>query len=167
MAPDLERLARSPWPIASFASSGMRALSSALACSCSACAVWVRANAEANSAQAFEPLMPDGLAPKGWKYPEDKKSLQIGPFTVTPHLVDHSGFDAYGLEMEAGERGSSPHGARERITTPVRKYRCHAKMHAVMQNSKASHRLQENEVQRPVPLATSGPAEETSSFGEG
>src|SRR6202012_4717140 len=25
-----------------------------------------------------------------------------GPFTITPHLVDHSGFDAYALEIEAG-----------------------------------------------------------------
>ena len=35
MAPDFERLARTPWPMASLASSGIRLLSSALACSCS------------------------------------------------------------------------------------------------------------------------------------
>ena len=35
MAPDFERLARTPWPIACCASSGTRLLSSALACSCS------------------------------------------------------------------------------------------------------------------------------------
>src|SRR5262249_54331770 len=34
-APDLDRLARTPWPIASLASSGIRALSSVLAFSCS------------------------------------------------------------------------------------------------------------------------------------
>ena len=34
-APDFERLARTPWPIASLASSGIRPLSSALALSCS------------------------------------------------------------------------------------------------------------------------------------
>jgi ribonuclease J len=31
-------------------------------------------------------------------------NIQIGPFAITPHLVDHSGFDAYALEIEAGER---------------------------------------------------------------
>ncbi|WP_026358284.1 MBL fold metallo-hydrolase [Aureimonas ureilytica] len=30
--------------------------------------------------------------------------LHFGPFTVTPHLVDHSAFDAYALEVEAGGR---------------------------------------------------------------
>ena len=35
MAPDFERLARTPWPIASLASSGISPLSSALAFSCS------------------------------------------------------------------------------------------------------------------------------------
>ena len=38
MAPDFERLARMPWPIACCASSGTRLLSSALAFSCSRCA---------------------------------------------------------------------------------------------------------------------------------
>jgi len=28
--------------------------------------------------------------------------LQFGPFRVTPHLVDHSAYDAYALEVEAG-----------------------------------------------------------------
>jgi len=35
IAPDFERLARTPWPIASFASSGISAFNSALDCSCS------------------------------------------------------------------------------------------------------------------------------------
>jgi ribonuclease J len=30
--------------------------------------------------------------------------LQIGPFAITPHLVDHSGFDAYALEIEVDGR---------------------------------------------------------------
>ena len=42
MAPDFERLARTPWPMACLASSGTRLLSSALACSCSRCADRVR-----------------------------------------------------------------------------------------------------------------------------
>lgn len=35
---------------------------------------------------------------------EDGRPLAIGPFTVIPHLVDHSAFDAYALTAEAGGR---------------------------------------------------------------
>ena len=45
MAPDLERLARTPWPIACCASSGTRLFNSDLARSCSTKAGWVSANA--------------------------------------------------------------------------------------------------------------------------
>lgn len=31
-------------------------------------------------------------------------TLQFGPFRVTPHLVDHSAYDAYALEVEADGR---------------------------------------------------------------
>jgi ribonuclease J len=31
----------------------------------------------------------------------DRTSFEIGPFTITPYLVDHSGFDAYSLLIEA------------------------------------------------------------------
>ncbi len=34
----------------------------------------------------------------------DRTPIQIGPFTVTPYLVDHSAFDAYALLVEAGGR---------------------------------------------------------------
>lgn len=34
----------------------------------------------------------------------DRVPLQLGPFTVTPYLVDHSAFDAYALLVEAGGR---------------------------------------------------------------
>jgi ribonuclease J len=34
----------------------------------------------------------------------DRVPLRLGPFTVTPHLVDHSAFDAYGLVVETGGR---------------------------------------------------------------
>lgn len=30
--------------------------------------------------------------------------LELGPFTITPYLNDHSAFDAYSLLVEAGER---------------------------------------------------------------
>jgi ribonuclease J len=49
-------------------------------------------------------FVPDAFAPKAWKYLESGKPLQIGPFAITPHLVDHSAFDAYALEIEAGGR---------------------------------------------------------------
>ena len=32
----------------------------------------------------------------------DRASVTLGPFTVTPYLVDHSAFDAYALLVEAG-----------------------------------------------------------------
>ena len=57
MAPDFERLARMPWPIACCASSGTKLLSSALAFSCSRCASRVRMKMSANSAQALEVLI--------------------------------------------------------------------------------------------------------------
>lgn len=34
----------------------------------------------------------------------DRAPFQVGPFTVTPYLVDHSAFDAYALLVEAGGR---------------------------------------------------------------
>jgi len=33
-----------------------------------------------------------------------RQPLQIGPFTITPYLADHSAFDAYSLLIEAGGR---------------------------------------------------------------
>ena len=57
MAPDLERLARTPCPMACCASSGTRLFNSALARSCSRNAGCVRVNAPANSAQALEALI--------------------------------------------------------------------------------------------------------------
>jgi ribonuclease J len=32
----------------------------------------------------------------------DKRAIRIGRFTVTPYLVDHSGFDAYAVMVDAG-----------------------------------------------------------------
>ena len=54
--------------------------------------------------RAAADFVPDAFAPKAWKHLESGKPLQIGPFAITPHLVDHSGFDAYALEIEAGGR---------------------------------------------------------------
>lgn len=38
---------------------------------------------------------------RGWDY-QSGKLISIGPFTVTPFLVDHSAYDAYALLIEAG-----------------------------------------------------------------
>ena len=57
MAPDLERLARMPCPMASLASSGIRLLSSALAFSCCRKAGRLCRNSPANSAQALDELI--------------------------------------------------------------------------------------------------------------
>ena len=35
------------------------------------------------------------------RFIEDRKAVDIGPFRVTPYLVDHSAFDAYALLVEA------------------------------------------------------------------
>ncbi|NMM36003.1 MAG: MBL fold metallo-hydrolase [Glaciimonas sp.] len=35
---------------------------------------------------------------------EHRKPIEIGPFRVTPYLVDHSAFDAYSLLIEAGDK---------------------------------------------------------------
>ena len=56
MAPDFERLARIPWPIASLASSGIKPFSSALDRSCSRKACRVVRKIPANSAQEFDAL---------------------------------------------------------------------------------------------------------------
>ena len=49
----------------------------------------------------FTPLGAD-LSPAGFL--RDRESFEIGPFRVTPFLVDHSAFDAYALRVEAGGR---------------------------------------------------------------
>ncbi len=54
--------------------------------------------------RAAADFVPEAFTPKAWKHLESGKPLQIGPFAITPHLVDHSGFDAYALEIEAGGR---------------------------------------------------------------
>ena len=42
------------------------------------------------------------LSPAGFL--EHRKSFRLGPFLIRPHLNDHSAFDAYSLEIEAGGR---------------------------------------------------------------
>jgi ribonuclease J len=52
--------------------------------------------------KAAAPFMPGKWpAPEiGWDY-ESEVPLKVGPFTITPYLVDHSAYDAYALLIEA------------------------------------------------------------------
>ncbi len=59
------------------------------------------AAAVVGAARFFSPMGPE-LRPSG--HLRHRKRLRLGPFTVTPYLVDHSGFDAYALQIEAGYR---------------------------------------------------------------
>jgi ribonuclease J len=52
--------------------------------------------------RAASAFVPGGFAPEASGHLADGKPLAIGPFTVTPYLVDHSGFDAYALLVQAG-----------------------------------------------------------------
>jgi ribonuclease J len=58
--------------------------------------------AVARAASLFSPMMP-ALPDPGWTL-RDAVPLGIGPFRVTPFLVDHSAFDAYALLVEAAGR---------------------------------------------------------------
>ena len=42
------------------------------------------------------------LQPAGFL--EDRHPFTLGPFTITPYLIDHSGFDSYALLVEGGGR---------------------------------------------------------------
>lgn len=55
--------------------------------------------------EAAAPFLPDKqpVPAAGWDY-ESGRSLEIGSFTVTPYLVDHSAYDAYAFLIEAGGR---------------------------------------------------------------
>ena len=59
-----------------------------------------------------------GLKLKSVKHLEDRTHIVLGPFTITPFLVDHSAYDAYAVLVEAeGKRlfytgDFRAHGAR-------------------------------------------------------
>lgn len=52
--------------------------------------------------RAAADFVPDAVKLNAARYLEHCKPIQLGPFTVLPRLVDHSGFDAYAMEVEAG-----------------------------------------------------------------
>lgn len=57
------------------------------------------------AASAFVPHeAPLGVDSEGMPDLEDRKTIEISPFAITPFLVDHSAFDAYALLIEANGR---------------------------------------------------------------
>ncbi len=55
--------------------------------------------------EAAAPFLPGNWPKpaKGWNY-QSGKSADIGPFRITPFLVDHSAYDAYALKIESGDK---------------------------------------------------------------
>jgi ribonuclease J len=51
--------------------------------------------------RAAADFVPDAVKLNAAQYLEHGKPIQLGPFTLSPRLVDHSGFDAYAIEVEA------------------------------------------------------------------
>ena len=62
--------------------------------------IWI-GKAAHNIMKAASAYVPDGLAFENPRFISDRKPLEIGPFRITPYLVDHSAFDAYALLVEA------------------------------------------------------------------
>lgn len=57
------------------------------------------------AAAAFVPsAIPPAMAGEGVPDLEDRKTIQVGPFSITPFLVDHSAYDAYAMLIEASGR---------------------------------------------------------------
>ena len=54
--------------------------------------------------RAASDFVPGCAAIKASAYLESGNTLQIGPFAVLPWLVDHSGFDAYALQIDSDRR---------------------------------------------------------------
>ena len=52
--------------------------------------------------EAASRFTPSGVVFKNQLILSDREPLTLGPFTITPYLVDHSAYDAYALLVEAG-----------------------------------------------------------------
>jgi len=51
--------------------------------------------------EAADIFTPAGLILENVTHLEDRKPIMVGPFTITPYLVDHSAFDSYAFLVEA------------------------------------------------------------------
>lgn len=62
--------------------------------------VWIGRSAH-NMMKAAIPFIRNGFAFENPNFLENDQQVKIGPFSITPYLVDHSAFDAYALLIEA------------------------------------------------------------------
>ena len=60
--------------------------------------------ATARILRGASPFVPNPFAPEPAFELSDRNSIDIGPFHITPYLVDHSAYDAYALLIEAAGR---------------------------------------------------------------
>ena len=58
--------------------------------------------AACNILSAAEVFTPGGITLKNVIYLSDRQPIKLGPFTITPYLVDHSAYDAYAILIEGG-----------------------------------------------------------------
>jgi mRNA degradation ribonuclease J1/J2 len=72
--------------------------------------------------RAAADFVPDAVKLNAAQYLEHGKPIQLGPFTVLPRLVDHSGFDAYAMEVQADGKRLFYSGALISIAAP-----CHGR----------------------------------------
>jgi ribonuclease J len=82
----------------------------------------------------FVPRTPVPLAIRPYRH---RSKFSVGPFAITPYLVDHSGFDAYALLIEAEERrllysgDFRAHGRKSRLTEQLIRHPPHP-VHALL-----------------------------------
>lgn len=62
--------------------------------------VWLGRGAQ-RLLDAAAPFAPNSSMPQAITPHEDRKPFTVGPFTITPYLMDHSAYDAYALLVEA------------------------------------------------------------------
>ncbi|HEY0960136.1 MAG TPA: MBL fold metallo-hydrolase [Novosphingobium sp.] len=62
--------------------------------------VWLGRGAQ-RLLDAAAPFAPNSALPQAITPYEDRKPFTVGPFTITPYLMDHSAYDAYALLVEA------------------------------------------------------------------
>lgn len=48
---------------------------------------------------------PGGVCFKNVVHLRHRRAVVVGPFTVTPHLVDHSAYDSYAIHVQADDKG--------------------------------------------------------------
>lgn len=81
-----------------------------------------------NILKAASPYVPNGHVFANPRFIADRTPVEIGPFRITPYLVDHSAFDAYALLVEADGRRAyysgdfRTHGRKAKLVEAVIKH---------------------------------------------